>query len=83
MNRLDMEPVKVLLKEAYAIAEKLDRQEWDDTTKGSPEKAELSRTISFLADKLLMGAALVRNEYWIGKGFQDSITTPVTDEGEA
>jgi len=83
MNRLDMAPVLLLLKEAYAIAEKLDRQEWDDNTKGSPEKAELSRTISYLSDKLAMGAALVRNEYWIGKGFKDSITTPVTDEGES
>jgi hypothetical protein len=83
MNKLDMEPVMALLKEAYAIAQKLDQQVWDDNTKGSPEKAELSRTISYLSDKLAMGAAVVRNEYWIGKGFKDSITTPVTDEGEA
>lgn len=81
MNKLDMAPLLVLLKEAYAIAKELDRKTWDDSTKGSPEKAELSRTINYLADKLLMGSTLVRNEYWIGKGFADSITS-VSDEGE-
>jgi hypothetical protein len=81
MNRLDMEPLMVLLKEAYAMAKELDRKTWDDSTKGSTEKAELSRTLNYLSDKLLMGSTLVRNEYWIGKGFSDSLTS-VTDEGE-
>lgn len=78
-----MDPVKALLKEAYALADALDQKVWDDSTKSSPEKAELSRTLNYLADKLFIGSTIVRNEYWIGKGFSDSLTTPVSDEGEA
>lgn len=80
-NRLDMEPVLTLLKAAYNLASQIDRKEWDDTGANNTEKAELSRSINHLADQLQIASAMVKNEYWIGKGFKDSIST-VTDGEE-
>lgn len=81
-NVLDMTPVIALLSEAATTVVALDGQPWDDSN-GSPssEKAELSRKINHLADQLFLASGVVRNEYWIGKGFTDQLTQ-VTDEGE-
>jgi len=81
MNTLDMEQVMALMKDAFHTASRLDGEKWDDSSTSSAEKAELSRTINHLADQLLLASTLVRNEYWIGKGFKD-VLTQVTDEGE-
>jgi len=81
-NVLDMEPVLALLAEAAVTAKKLDGESWDDSSSSNAQKAELSRTINHLSDQLILASSLVRNEYWIGKGFKD-VLTQVTDEGEA
>jgi len=80
-NHLDMSPVMVLLKDAYHTAQTLDQKEWDDSSTSNAQKAELSRTINHLADQLFLASGMVRNEYWIGKGFNDAIVT-VTDGEE-
>ena len=80
MNKLDMQPVMDVLKAAYNTASDLDGQKWDDDAHvPSSERADVSRRISHLADQLVMAAAMVRDEYWIGKGFKGSITQPEMD----
>jgi hypothetical protein len=78
-NTLDMSPVVAILAEALATAQRLDGAVWDDGDgKPSSDKAELSRTINHLADSLLLASGVVRNEYWVGKGF--NVLTFVTDK---
>lgn len=66
---VDLGLVRDILTDAMKAVDTLDRTEILDTTLGNkPAVAHLNREMLNLADQLGLAAALVRNEYWSGKG---------------
>ena len=66
---VDLALVREVLNDANKALESLDGTVIADTTLGNnPSAAQLNRELLNLADQLQLASALVRNEYWTGKG---------------
>ena len=66
---VDLSLIREMLSDASKAIESLDGTVIADTTLGNkPSEARLNRELLNLADQLQLAAALVRNEYWTGKG---------------
>jgi len=74
-NRINFDVVRRILADTVTALSDMDGTEWDDSGKNSPEKAHLSKRLNHTADMLVLASTLVRNEYWVGKGFDDLTTT--------
>jgi hypothetical protein len=72
-TKIDFAMVTDVLTEVVREMEALDNFEWDDDGTNNSEKAEVSRRLNHLSDALFLASALVRNEYWTGKGFTDVV----------
>jgi hypothetical protein len=69
MTTIDLALVREVLGDANKALESLDGAEINDTTLGNKAgAAQLNRELLNLADQLQFASALVRNEYWTGKG---------------
>jgi hypothetical protein len=69
MTTIDLSLLREVLADASKSAEVLDGTVIDDTTLGNKaSEAQLNRELLNLADQLQLASALVRNEYWTGKG---------------
>lgn len=73
---IDLGTVRTMLEECSALVEELDGRELDESTavgeqgKGVDRKqrAQLSQSLSFLADRLELASNTVRSEYWAARG---------------
>jgi len=69
MKTIDLTLLKEVLEDVNEVVGVLDGTQIDDNTLGNkPKEAQLNRELLNLADQLTFAAALVRNEYWTGKG---------------
>lgn len=69
MTTVDLTLLREILSDANKAVESLDGTEIADTTLGNKASAaQLNRELLNLADQLQFASALVRNEYWTGKG---------------
>jgi hypothetical protein len=69
MTTVDLALVREVLSDANKALESLDGTKIDDTTlSNKASAAQLNRELLNLADQLQLASALVRNEYWTGKG---------------
>lgn len=78
-NRINFDVVRLILADTVTTLSELDGMEWDDSGKNSTERAVLSKRLNHAADMLTLASALVRNEYWVGKGFTDPTAEGDTD----
>lgn len=69
MATLDLALIQEILADATTAVAQLHGTVVNDTTLGNklPE-AKLNRALLNLSDQLLLASALVKNEYWTGKG---------------
>jgi hypothetical protein len=66
---IDLSLLREVLSDVAKAVESLDGTVIDDTTLGNKAgAAQLNRELLNLADQLQLASALVRNEYWTGKG---------------
>lgn len=68
-SRVDLTMAQRIVSDTVLVLKDLDGSMTDNTT--SPSKAEIAqvnRELLNVADQLALAAALVRNEYWTGKG---------------
>ena len=69
MTTIDLSLLREVLADASKAVESLDGTVIDDTTLGNKASAaQLNRELLNLADSFQLASALVRNEYWTGKG---------------
>jgi hypothetical protein len=69
MTPIDLSVVREMLSDISKAVESLDGTQIDDTTLGNKASAaQLNRELLNLADQFQLASALVRNEYWTGKG---------------
>ena len=69
MTTIDLTLTREVLNDASKAVESLDGTVIDDTTLGNKaSEAQVNRELLNLADQLQLASALVRNEYWTGKG---------------
>lgn len=83
MSTINLSTVRSQMSDLFAVTKDLDGIDLDDTEGiDQPRQwaAEVSRDLLHLADSLDLLGALVRNEYWKTKGYEDRATPPVTPE---
>jgi hypothetical protein len=69
MTTINLSLLREMLGDIGQAVKSLDGTELDDTTLGNKAReARLNRELLNLADQLQLASALVRNEYWTGKG---------------
>ena len=82
-HHINLTAVKSVLFEVVDLVDGLDGQVLDETgalSQGRAERAELSRNLSLLADRLELAAAMTRSEYWTARGYPDHINTRSTEQ---
>jgi hypothetical protein len=85
MSSVDLSMVSAILARAAASANGLHGSavaDRDQKVKNS-EHAALTRQLLVLADNLELAANLVRNEYWISKGYDDALEAGVSTPAAA
>lgn len=81
MSAINLGPVLKLLDRVTDVVEKVDGTNLDDSDSvqqqgvrnARQERALATRQLLALADQLEMASALIRNEYWKTKGFDDML----------
>lgn len=71
MSHIDLETVNDLLVQAQTDVDKLHMLRVDDSDSVRVKRAENARALLRLADSLELASNLVRNQYWITKGYDD------------
>ena len=78
---IELDRVRAVLREVDALVDELDGLELDDrreldvtaTKVERSDRARVNQALNLLADRLGLAAALVRTEYWYGKGEPDPL----------
>lgn len=81
---IDLTTTQSLLAEAMKKVRALDGVDLDETnsitdqSKGQArqDRARMSQELQHLAHLLDLGADLVRNEYWVARGYEDPLAEP-------
>lgn len=73
-NRIDLMVVVDILNACAEEITDLNGRPFSDSGKSDAQLAATSRKLNHLADMLTLAGSLVRNEYWVGKGFDDPTT---------
>lgn len=69
MTTIDLSVIREMLGDIAKAVDSLDGTVIDDTTlSNKASEARLNRELLNLADQFQLASALVRNEYWTGKG---------------
>lgn len=73
MSLIDLTDVSKMLEQAQTLVQGLDGLEVNDYVNGvkKAELAALTRDLLVAADSLTLASGLIRNQYWMTKGYED------------
>ena len=75
MSQVSLTDVTKILERVQTLVHNLDGLEIQDYTQGvkKAELAALTRQLLVAADSLELASGLIRNQYWMTKGYDDAL----------